>query len=202
MTTELEPVDLEPISESIVELAIPSSAGLAMESVADAAGRLVGGRLITVSLWRPATQDLVRVYSNMPRVYRRGGISSALGAEWMRRCVGRLESFLAEDEDAINSDAFEHQDVLGALHLGAAVNAVVAKDGVFLGCLNVLGSRGPYTQRSVLEAENLAAGLVDVLRELGLRELGLREPGLRELRLRELGLRELGLRELGRKTGE
>jgi hypothetical protein len=138
-----------------------------MESVADAAGRLVGGQLITVSFWRPATQDLVRVYSNMPRLYRRGGISSALGAEWMRRCVGQLELFLAEDKDAINSDAFEHQETLGALHLEAAVNAVAAKDGMFLGCLNLLGRRGSYTHRSVREAENLAAGLVDVLMELG-----------------------------------
>jgi hypothetical protein len=161
-----EPADLEPITESLAELTVPAGAALALESVAGAAARLVGGRLITVSLWRPSTRDLVRVYSNMPRLYRVGGISSALGADWTHRCVVRLESFLAEDEDALGSDAFEHQDMLGALHLEAAINAVVARDGVFLGCLNLLGSKGSYTQRSVSDAENLATGLVDALTEL------------------------------------
>jgi hypothetical protein len=158
--------DLEPISETIIEFTVPRQAALAMESVANTALRLVGGQLITVSLWRPAMQDLVRIYSNMPRIYRVGGISSALGEEWTRRCVGQLESFLAEDEHAINSDAFEHQDVLSALHLDAAVNAAVAKDGAFLGCLNLLGSHGSYTQESVRDADTLAAGLADVLAEL------------------------------------
>ncbi|MBT2554512.1 hypothetical protein [Arthrobacter sp. ISL-5] len=162
----LEPTELEPVTESLAELAIPAGAALALESVAAASARRVGGRLITISLWRPSTRDLVRVYSNMPRLYRIGGISSALGADWTRRCVARLESFLAEDEDALDSDAFEHQDMLGALHLEAAINAVVARDGVFLGCLNLLGSKGSYTQRSVNEAENLAAGLVGALTEL------------------------------------
>lgn len=162
-----EPGELEPITESLLELAIPDQAALALESAAGAAARLVGGRLITVSLWRPSTRDLVRVYSNMPRLYRIGGISSALGSDWTRRCVGQLESFLAEDEDALDSDAFEHQDMLGALHMEAAINAVVARDGVFLGCLNLLGTKGSYTQRSVRDAENVATGLVDVLAELG-----------------------------------
>jgi hypothetical protein len=162
-----EPAEPEPITEILLELAIPDQAALAPESAAGAAARLVGGRLITVSLWRPSTGDLVRVYSNMPRLYRIGGISSALGTDWTRTCVGQLESFLAEDEDALGSDAFEHQDMLGALHLEAAINAVVARDGAFLGCLNLLGAKGSYTQRSVSDAENLAAGLVDVLAELG-----------------------------------
>ncbi|MEY9775528.1 hypothetical protein [Arthrobacter sp. MW3 TE3886] len=149
-----------------MEFIIPRQAVLAMESVANAAFHLVGGRLITVSLWRPAMQDLVRVYSNMPEIYPVGGVSSALGAEWTRRCVGQLESFLAEDEHAINSDAFEHQDTLGALQLEAAVNAVVAKDGTFLGCLNLLGSRGSYTEQSVRDADNLAGQLADILTAL------------------------------------
>ncbi|MDQ0822404.1 hypothetical protein QFZ79_000141 [Arthrobacter sp. V4I6] len=158
---------LEPVSESIIEFTVPRQAALAMESVANTALRLVGGRLVTVSMWRPARQDLVRVYSNMPRIYRPGGVSTVLGAEWTRRCVGQLESFLAEDEHAINSDAFEHQDTLGALQLGAAVNAVVAKDGAFLGCLNLLGSRGSYTEQSVRDADTLTVQLAEVLAQLG-----------------------------------
>jgi len=157
---------LDPVPESIMEFTVSRQAALAMESVATTALRLVGGRLVTVSLWRPTTQDLVRVYSNMPRIYRLGGVSSELGAEWTRRCVGQLESFLAEDEHAINSDAFEHQDTLGALQLEAAVNAVVAKDGVFLGCLNLLGSRGSYTEQSVRDADTLAAKLAEVLADI------------------------------------
>jgi hypothetical protein len=165
-TAGVEHIDLEPISEELVELDIPSNLALAMKSVADAASTMVGGRLITVSLWRPIEKDLVRVYSNMPRIYRPGGISSELGAEWLRRCVGQLQSFLAEDEHAINSDAFEHQEVLGVLHLEAAVNAVVAKDGVFLGCLNLLGRKGSFTVRSVRDADSLAAELTETLTEL------------------------------------
>jgi hypothetical protein len=162
----LKPAGLEPISETVVELNLPDSAGLTMESVADAAARSIGGRLITISLWRPATRDLVRVYSNMPRLYRPGGVSSALGADWTRRCVGQLESFLAEDKNTINSDAFEHQETLAALRLESAVNAVVVKAGVFLGCLNLLDSKGSYTSQSVSAAQHLAASLGDVLRSL------------------------------------
>lgn len=162
-----EPGGLDPITENLVELAIPEYAATAMESTAASAAQLVGGRLITVSLWRRKTRDLVRVYSSMPRLYRIGGISSALGAEWTHRCVSQLESFLADDKDTLNSDAFEHQDMLGALHLEAAINAVVAKDDAFLGCLNLLGSTGSFTQQSVSDAEILATGLVDVLAELG-----------------------------------
>lgn len=157
---------LEPVAESIIGFTLPRQAASALESVANTALRLVGGRLVTVSMWRPASQDLVRVYSNMPRIYPRGGVSSVLGAEWTRRCVGQLESFLAEDEHAINSDAFEHQDTLGALQLGAAVNAVIAKDGAFLGCLNLLGSHGSYTKQSVRDADALTVQLAEVLAQL------------------------------------
>jgi hypothetical protein len=164
--------DPRPVPETIIEFTVPHPAALVLKTVAGTALRSVGGRLVTVSLWRPASQDLVRVYSNMPRIYRLGGISSALGAEWTRRCVGQLESFLAEDEHAINSDAFEHQDTLGALQLGAAVNAVVVKDGAFLGCLNLLASRGSYTEESVRAAATLTAELADVLTELRPRTIG------------------------------
>ncbi|MGY2743463.1 hypothetical protein [Arthrobacter sp. UYCu723] len=161
-----EDTGLGPVPESIIEFTVPRQAAQALESVANTALRLVGGRLVTVSLWRPASHDLVRVYSNMPRIYRLGGVSSELGAEWTRRCVGQLESFLAEDEHAINSDAFEHQDTLGALQLEAAMNAVIAKEGAFLGCLNLLGSRGSYTEQSVRAADTLAGELADLLAEL------------------------------------
>lgn len=157
---------LEPVSETVVELNLPERAVAAMASVADAAARSIGGRLITISLWRPVTKDLVRVYSNMPGVYRPGGISSALGADWTRRCVDQLESFLAEDESIINSDAFEHQETLGALRLESAVNVVVAKTDIFLGCLNLLDSKGSYTSQSVSAAQHLAAPLRDVLQSI------------------------------------
>ncbi|WAH95852.1 hypothetical protein [Arthrobacter sp. MMS18-M83] len=123
----------------------------------------VGALLTTVSLWRPETQDLVRVFSSMPGLYRVGGISRELGEDWLQQCVVRHESFLAADEAAIGSDAFEHQDVLGALNLGAAINAVIVDNGRFLGCLNLLDVSGTYSESSVQRAEVYAAKLAEIL---------------------------------------
>jgi hypothetical protein len=96
-------------------------------------------------------------------MYPVGGISSELGADWVQRCVVRMESFIAADENGIKSDAFEHQDVLEQLGLEAAINAVIVKDAYFLGCLNLLSGKGSYDQRSVDTTEHLAGGLVEAL---------------------------------------
>jgi hypothetical protein len=152
--------------EEYAEIPLPTAAAAELADIAGSATADVGALLATVSLWRPDTQDLVRIYSNMPDLYRVGGISRELGEDWLQQCVVRQESFLAADEAAIGSDAFEHQDVLGALKLGAAVNAVIAVDGRFLGCLNLLDVAGAYSDSSVERADAYAARLAETLREL------------------------------------
>lgn len=150
--------------EEYVEIPLSAAASAKLADIAASVTADVGASLTTISLWRPATRDLVRIFSTMPELYRVGGISSELGEDWLQQCVERQESFLASDQSAIDSDAFEHQDVLGALNLGAAVNAVIVDDGRFLGCLNLLDAPGAYSESSLQRAEAYAAQLVETLR--------------------------------------
>jgi hypothetical protein len=149
--------------EQYAEVPLPAAASARLADIASAVTADVGALLTTISLWRPVTQDLVRIYSTMPELYRVGGISRELGGDWLQQCVMRQESFLASDQAAIESDAFEHQDVLGALNLSAAVNAVIVDDGRFLGCLNLLDVAGAYSASSVESAEAYAARLAPIL---------------------------------------
>ncbi|MEA9986058.1 MULTISPECIES: hypothetical protein [Subtercola] len=151
------------VHEENVRVELSAAAERMLAGVCGAAIRSLGATLVTVSLWRPEQHDLVRIASNLPAVYRVGGISSGLGADWVRQCVIDQVSFIAEDEAAVTSDAFEHHDVLAALNLGAAINAVIARNGVFYGCLNVLGPAGSFTEAQLIEADALAARLIDTL---------------------------------------
>ncbi|WP_284756001.1 hypothetical protein [Arthrobacter sp. efr-133-R2A-120] len=152
--------------EEYVEIPLSAGASARLADIAASATADVGAMLTTISLWRPGTRDLVRVFSTMPELYRVGGISSELSEDWLKRCVVTQESFLASDQGAIDSDAFEHQDVLGALNLSAAINAVVVHNGRFLGCLNLLDVAGAYSESSVRRAEAYAARLAETLRTL------------------------------------
>ncbi|WP_427016297.1 hypothetical protein ACQCSX_16230 [Pseudarthrobacter sp. P1] len=154
------------VVEDHAALALPPGAGAELARIAGAAAGELGARLVTVSLWRGGSRDLVRVHSSLPEVYAVGGISRVLGAEWLRRCVDNHESYLAEDESAVNSDSFEHHGVLAALELTAALNAVVVHRGRFLGCLNLLDAAGRYSAASVARAEAHAGALAAVLRRI------------------------------------
>lgn len=154
------------VHEEYVDVPLSATASAQLAEIAAAVTDDVGAVLTTISLWRPGTRDLVRVFSSMPGLYRVGGISNELGEDWLQQCVIRQESFLASDQKAIDSDAFEHQDVLGALNLGAAVNAVIVDHGRFLGCLNLLDAAGAYTESSVQRAEAYTGRLTEILRTL------------------------------------
>ncbi|MEV6349148.1 DMT family transporter [Actinoplanes sp. NPDC051851] len=155
-----------PVEEDVVDLAIPAIESAAIEAAVGRAVDRVGARLATVSLWRPGSRDLVRVYTSMPEVYRPGGVSAGLGDDWIEQCVVRQESYLADDPGDLASDAFEHHGTLAALRLGAAINAVVVHDGRFLGCLNLLHSPGSYTPDDLHHADAAAADLAEVLSRL------------------------------------
>lgn len=151
------------VEEQAVELDIPPAASRAIEEAVTRAVDRIGARLATVSLWRPGSRDLVRVYTSMPQVYRPGGISAGLGADWIEQCVVRQQSYRADD---LLSDAFEHHDTLTGLRLGAAINAVVVSEGRFLGCLNLLDNPGKYTDENLAEADAVAAELAEILAAL------------------------------------
>jgi hypothetical protein len=154
------------VHEEVADIPLPAEVEAQLRAIAREARSAVGAQLVTVSLWRTDSCDLVRVYSSRPHVYQLGGISSQLGASWVEQCVVAQRSFLATDESQLASDAFEHQSVLAALNLTAAVNAVIADETGFLGCLNLLDETGVYTQASVDLADQYAARLAPVLRIL------------------------------------
>ena len=158
-----EAVTTPPVAEAVVELAIPPAEAEALRAIVERAVERVGARLATVSRWRPESRDLVRVHTSLPEVYRLGGISAELGGDWVQQCVVRQESYLAETPSDLESDAFEHHDTLAALRLGAAINAVVAVDGRFLGCLNLMDSPGSYTAEELRAAAAVAGELAEVL---------------------------------------
>ncbi len=165
-TREEEVVTTPPVAEAVVELAIPPAETEALRTIVERAVERVGARLATVSLWRPESRDLVRVHTSLPEVYRLGGISAELGDDWVQQCVVRQESYLVETPSDLESDAFEHHDTLAALRLGAAINAVVAVDGEFLGCLNLLDGPGSYTAEDLKAADAVAGELAEVLTRL------------------------------------
>ncbi|MCO4253730.1 GAF domain-containing protein [Pseudarthrobacter cellobiosi] len=154
------------VYEDIAAIRIPAQIAEELRSLAAEARQRLGGELVTVSLWRSDYQDLVRVFSNQPEIYRPGGISRELGADWVRKCVVEQVSFLAENEDTINSDAFENHDVLSALGLGAAINAVITDAGEFLGCLNLLDRAGAYSPADVAVADTYARKFAPVVQQL------------------------------------
>lgn len=152
-----------PVTEDVIALYIQQDQADALRQAVEDAVDQIGARLATISLWRPATGDLVRVFSTLPDIYRTGGISAELGNEWTQQCVVRLESFIAESPADLQTDAFEHYETLAALRLGAGINAVIQLNGRFLGCLNLMDSPGSYTHDHLLAAQAVADGLGSVL---------------------------------------
>ncbi|GHG59924.1 hypothetical protein GCM10012320_34260 [Sinomonas cellulolyticus] len=152
-----------PVAEDVVPVELSGEDLLAITTAADAAAARVGARLVTVSLWRPESQDLVRVYTSLPELYRLGGISAHLGPEWAEQCIVRQESYLADSPADLTTDAFEHHDMLASLDLGAAINAVVSQGGKFVGCINLLDRAGSYTAADLNAVEEAAAPLGPLL---------------------------------------
>ncbi|WP_125609988.1 DMT family transporter [Specibacter cremeus] len=152
-----------PVQEDVIALSIPQGEAGALKESVERAVEEIGARLATISLWRPATADLVRVYSSLPEIYRIGGVSSELGTDWVQQCVVRLESYLAESPEDVQTDTFEHHDTLAALRLGAGINAVISIDNRFLGCLNLMDSPGSYTRPDLESAQAFADELAPVL---------------------------------------
>ena len=163
---EEEVMTTPPVVEDIVELAIGSEQDAALHAAVTGAVERIGARLATISLWRPTSADLVRIYTSLPEIYRLGGISAELGAEWTQQCVVRLESFIAESPADLQSDAFEHHGTLAALRLGAGINAVIQQHGRFLGCLNLMDSPGSYSHEHLRVAEAIADGLAPILADM------------------------------------
>lgn len=163
---EEEVMTTPPVVEEVVPLSLRQDQADALhDAVAEAVER-VGARLATISLWRPATGDLVRVYSTMPEIYRYGGISAGLGKDWTEQCVVRLESFITQSPADLQTDAFEHPDTLAALRLGAGINAVIQRHGHFLGCLNLMDAPGSYTDDDLESAQEVSNELAPVLDEI------------------------------------
>lgn len=149
--------------EEVAEITLPSAVADQLTEIALAAATEVGAQLVTISLWRATDADLVRVYSSRPHVYQVGGISADLEADWVRQCIVNQESFLGGDETVFG---FEHAADGAPLTLAAAVNAVVAADGEFLGCLNFLDAPGAYSAQSMAAADEYASRLIPILRQL------------------------------------
>jgi len=160
---EEEVMTTPPVVEDIITLSIDPDCERALGEAVARAVEQVGARLATISLWRPASADLVRVYSSLPEIYRVGGISAELGPAWTQQCVVRLESFIAETPADLQTDAFEHHETLSALRLGAGINAVIEQDGRFLGCLNLMDAPGSYSQEHLVMAQAIADELAPVL---------------------------------------
>jgi hypothetical protein len=152
--------------EDKAELHLPDDVTTQLHDIALEAADAVGAQLVTVSLWREESADLVRVYSSRPHVYQLGGISSELDPNWIEQCVSGQRSFLAAGEAGLATAPVEHHGVLTAANLTAAVNAVIVDDAGFLGCLNFLDASGVYTAESVEVADGFAARLAPVLRRL------------------------------------
>ncbi|WP_434612078.1 EamA family transporter [Arthrobacter sp. A5] len=160
---EEEVMTTHPVVEDVITVSIHRDNAEALRMAVDQAAEQVGARLATISLWRPGQADLVRVYSSMPDIYRFGGVSAELGLDWTEQCVVRLESFIAESPEDLETDAFEHHDTLTALRLGAGINAVIQLDGQFLGCLNLMDTPGSYTHADLNTAQAIADGLAPLL---------------------------------------
>lgn len=159
-------IGLPRVHEEVADLTLPPDLLVELSDIATEAADAVGAELVTISLWRPQFADLVRVYSSRPHVYQLGGISADLGADWVEQCAVEQRSLLAADDSAIDADAFGHQNVLAALNLTAAINAVIVDGSEFLGCLNFLDSSGVYTRASVAQADVFAARLAPLLRRV------------------------------------
>nr|WP_256127726.1 DMT family transporter [Arthrobacter sp. SDTb3-6] len=160
---EEEVMTTPPVVEEVVALSLKQEQSDALRDAVRQAVDHIGARLATISLWRPARGDLIRVYSTLPDIYRFGGISAALGDDWSQQCVVRLESFIAESPAHLQTDAFEHHETLAALRLGAGINAVIQLNGRFLGCLNLMDSPGSYSKEDLTAASAIADGLGPVL---------------------------------------
>ncbi len=152
-----------PVVEEVVSVNMTPDEQASLTALVDQAIAEVGARLATISLWRPVTGDLIRIYTSLPEIYRFGGISAELGNDWIEQCVVRLESFIAESPTDLQSDAFEHHDTLAALRLGAGINAVVQHQGHFLGCLNLMDAPGSYTREDLAKAQTIAEWLAPVM---------------------------------------
>jgi len=166
LTGAIPIIGLPLVREDLADLTVTADDVDHLHSIATDAADAVGAQLVTVSLWRPDRADLVRVYSSRPHVYRVGGISTDLGADWLQHCVLDQKSYLADEGGGVHADAFERSDHLDSFELAAAVNAVVADDGEFLGCINFLDAAGTYSESSLTTADEFAQRLVPVLKQL------------------------------------
>jgi len=163
---EVPVIGLPRVHEEVADLTVPPELAAALAAVAVEAADAVGAQLVTVSLWRPESADLVRVYSSRPHVYQLGGISAELDDAWIEQCLVGQRSFLAAGEVAFTAETAEHVGVLTVPNLTAAVNAVIVDAEGVLGCLNFLDAAGVYSEVSVEVADVFAARLAPVLRSL------------------------------------
>lgn len=166
LTGAIPLIGLPLVREDLADLTVTADEIDDLHGIATEAAEAVGAQLVTVSLWRPKSADLVRVYSSRPHVYPVGGISTDLGGDWLQQCVLDQRSFLADGAGGIHADAFAHSDGLDSLELAAAVNAVIIEAGEFLGCINFLDAEGAYSEASLSLADEYAPRLVPVLRQL------------------------------------
>lgn len=160
---EEEVMTTPPVVEEVIALCIQRNLEDALREAVSQAVEHIGARLATISLWRPASADLVRVHSTLPDIYRFGGISAGLGNDWTQQCAVQLQSYIAESPTDLQTDAFEHHETLAALRLGAGINAVIQLNGRFLGCLNLMDSPGSYDHQDLLAAQAIAGDLAPVM---------------------------------------
>jgi len=125
------------------------------ERIAAQARSSFGYRLFTAMRYRPATDEVERVYTSDPSSYPLGGRKLKRDTAWSRQVLGAGEPYFANEEDGIRT-AFDDADKILALGLGAVINVPVRHGGRVVGTLNFLREAGGYSLADVPKALALA----------------------------------------------
>lgn len=130
-------------------------AGEIFAAVGSATLRLLGPGLLTINAWRPATSEVVRLWSSDPAAYPVGGSKRKGDTPWARRVLWDAEVFVGEGDAAL-AEVFDDIATIRGLGLKAVVNVPVREAGRCVGTFNYLAPRTQWRAEEVRLLETLA----------------------------------------------
>ena len=143
---------LASLCDALVHAATPTAA---FDAIGAATHALLGPGLLTINAYRPATSEVIRLWSSDTAAYPVGGSKRKGDTPWTRQVLHRGEVFVGEGDAALAS-VFDDIATIRGLGLSAVVNVPVCKRGDCVGTFNFLAARDAWTDSEVVTLRWLA----------------------------------------------
>ncbi|MCJ8324199.1 MAG: GAF domain-containing protein [Rhizobiales bacterium] len=124
------------------------------ESLYIFADQLIGAKLFTLTAIDNRRQMARRVFSNLPEAYPLLGTKPMPDDMWTQQVIGRHETFVANNIDAIANVFFDYE-LIKSLGCESVINIPIVVAGKVLGTINCLHQANHYSPNHVALSEQL-----------------------------------------------